>query len=102
MIVSFTDHAEKDLDEIFAEISRDSAVRAMRMVDKITRHAEKLADHPMIGKAVLEYRDDSVREIQEKPYRIIYKIRIHDDRIDILTVHHAKRLLPSLHELHPR
>jgi len=102
MIVSFTAHAEKDLDEIFAEISKDSAVRAMRMIDKITRHAEKLADHRMIGRAVQEFQDESVREIQEKPYRIIYKIRIQDERIDVLTIHHAKRLLPSLHEIDPR
>ena len=99
MIVNFTDRAEKDLDKIFVEIDKDSESRAVRMIDRITRHAEKLGHVVRIGRIVPEYEDDTVREIQEKPYRIIYKIRVNDNRIDILTVHHAKQILPSLVEL---
>ncbi|MBU0699518.1 MAG: hypothetical protein ABIK98_12995 [Pseudomonadota bacterium] len=41
------------------------------MVDKITLRSEQIADHPFSGRKVPEYKADDVRELIEKPYRII-------------------------------
>ena len=40
-----------------------------------------------------EYQRHDVRELLERPYRILY--RILPDRIDVITVMHYRQLLPS-------
>ena len=40
-----------------------------------------------------EYDADDIRELIEKPYRIIYRIK--PDQIDVLAVIHGARLLPD-------
>lgn len=42
---------------------------------------------------VPEYGDDRVREILERPYRIIY--RLTETEVHILTVMHQRQLLPD-------
>jgi len=45
----------------------------------------------MSGRNVPEYLAEDVRELIEKPYRIIYRIK--PDQIDVLAVVHGARLL---------
>jgi plasmid stabilization system protein ParE len=47
---------------------------------------------PNSGRKVPEYQRNDVREILERPYRIIYKIK--SDQIDVLTVMHYRQILP--------
>jgi plasmid stabilization system protein ParE len=42
---------------------------------------------------VPEYQREDVREILERPYRILYRIK--RDRIDVITVMHYRQLLPD-------
>jgi plasmid stabilization system protein ParE len=42
---------------------------------------------------VPEYASDEIRELIEKPYRIIYRIK--EDQIDVLSVIHGSRLFPD-------
>jgi len=49
---------------------------------------------PRIGRIVPESDDENIRELIEGNYRIIYALSEHDD-IEILTVHHSSRPLPS-------
>jgi toxin ParE1/3/4 len=42
---------------------------------------------------VPEYEREDLREVIEKPYRIIY--RIHPDQIDIVAVIHGAQILPA-------
>jgi len=42
---------------------------------------------------VPEYDAEEVRELIEKPYRIIYRVK--PDQIDIVAVIHGARLLPD-------
>lgn len=53
----------------------------------------RIADVPYAGRAVPEYQREDVREILERPYRILYHIQ--RDRIDIITVMHYRQLLPD-------
>ncbi len=39
-----------------------------------------------------EYRRDDIREVIERPYRIIYRIK--EDQIDVLAVIHSAQQLP--------
>jgi plasmid stabilization system protein ParE len=50
------------------------------MVDRLTRRSEQIGDFPKSGRKVPEYDAKDIREIIEKPYRIIYRIK--PDQID--------------------
>jgi len=93
MRVHWTDNAIAHLLDIYEYIARDSSIYAKRMVDRITRRSEQIASFPMSGRKVPEYEADDIREIIEKPYRIIYRIR--PDQADVLSVVHCRQLLPE-------
>ena len=78
---------------IYEHIALNSPTYAKRMVDRITRRSEQIADQPLSGRKVPEYEAEDVRELIEKPFRIIYRIK--SDQIDVLAVIHGARLLPE-------
>jgi plasmid stabilization system protein ParE len=71
MKVQWTQNAIEHLVNIFEHIAHDSPLYARRMVDRITGRSEQLADHPFSGRTVPEHEAEDIREIIEKPYRII-------------------------------
>ena len=77
---------------IYEYIAQDSSVYAQRMVDNLTRRSEQIAAFPLSGRMVPEYEAEDIREMIERPYRIIYRIK--PDQIDVLAVIHGARLLP--------
>ena len=81
MTVHWTDNAIAHLLDIYEYIAHDSAIYAKRMVDRITKRSEQIASFPISGRKVAEYEADDIREIIEKPYRIIYRTK--PDRIGI-------------------
>ena len=93
MRVHWTDNAIAHLLDIYEYIARDSSIYAKRMVDRITRRSEQIASFPMSGRKVPEYEADDIREIIERPYRIIYRVK--PDQIDVLAVVHSMQLLPE-------
>lgn len=92
MIVRWTESALADLQAIEVYIGRHSPQYAQGMVERIFDRSATLADQPRIGPLVPEYGDESLRELFEDPYRIVY--RIHGDQIDIVAVVHAARRMP--------
>lgn len=87
MRVHWTDTAQAHLDAIHAYIAQDSAEYAKRMIDRLTRRSQQIADFLLSGRRVPEYDMNQVREVIEAPYRIIYHIK--PDQIDILAVIHG-------------
>jgi addiction module RelE/StbE family toxin len=87
MKVHWTDAAERHLDAIHAYIAQDSIDYAKRVVDRLTRRSEQIAEFPFSGRRVREYDIDQIREVIEGPYRIIYHIK--PDQIDVLAVIHG-------------
>jgi plasmid stabilization system protein ParE len=87
MKVHWTATAEGHLDAIHANISLDSLVYAKRMVDHLTRRSRQIADFPLSGRMVPEYKKDQIREVIEGSYRIIYHIK--PDQIDVVAVIHG-------------
>lgn len=92
MTVHWTNTAVEHLLAIHEFIARDSPTYARRMVDRLTERSRQLATFPLSGAVVPEYESPDVREILERPYRIIYRVRA--DRVDILAVVHGAQLLP--------
>jgi len=87
MKVHWTDTAEGHLNALYAYIAQDSPEYAKRMVDRLTRRSQQIADFPFSGRRVPEYDIDQIREVIEGSYRIIYHIK--PDQIDVLAVIHG-------------
>ena len=67
MKVAFTANAINRLQQIHAYISADSPENANRLIDRIIRRAESLAEQPARGRIVPEYERGDIREIGEPP-----------------------------------
>jgi toxin ParE1/3/4 len=93
MRVHWTNNAIDHLVNIYEHIALNSPTYAKQMVDRITRRLEQISDQPLSGRKVPEYEAEDIRELIEKPYRIIYRIK--SDQIDVLAVIHGVRLLPE-------
>jgi toxin ParE1/3/4 len=91
MKVHWTQNTIEHLVTIFEYIAINSPAYALGMVDKITRRSQQIAAHPFSGRKVPGYDAEDVRELIEKPYRIIYRIK--PDRIEVLAVIHGAQLL---------
>ncbi|RJP60366.1 MAG: type II toxin-antitoxin system RelE/ParE family toxin [Deltaproteobacteria bacterium] len=93
MRVHWTNTAVEHLLAIYEYIAQDSPVYAQRMIDRLTRRSEQIATFPLSGRMVPEYEAQDIREVIEKPYRLIYRIK--PDQIEVLAVVHSAQLLPS-------
>lgn len=96
MKIVWTEPAVEDLRELHAYIARDSKMYASGFVERIILAAERLTDHPKVGRVVPEANNETVREILYQRYRIIYRVK--GDSIEMLSVIHGVR---DLEELQP-
>jgi len=91
MKVTWTARARTRLAEIHDYIAQDSKPRALAMVERILDRADGLLIAPRTGGRLQTFLDDEVREILERPYRIVY--RVSATSIEILTVKHYRQRL---------
>ena len=92
MRVHWTYTAIAHLLAIYEHIVRDAPIYAQRIVDRLTRRSEQIVTFPHSGRVVPEYGAPDIREVIERPYRIIYRIR--EEQIDVLAVVHSAQILP--------
>jgi toxin ParE1/3/4 len=92
MTVHWTETALAHLRAIRDYIARSSPAYAQALADRIVRRTEALGGMPLLGAEVPEYADESIREVLEHPYRIIYQVTA--DRVEVLAVVHGARHLP--------
>ena len=81
--------AVEHLAGIVKHIGQSSPTYAERMADRILARVDVLGDFPEIGRLVPEARDDDIREIIERPYRIIYLAQ--PTRVDVLAIVHGRQ-----------
>ena len=93
MRVHWTDRAKARLRLIHDYIAEDSPQSALQVVDRVTARSQQLKELPRSGRQVPEYSHMDVRELLEKPYRIIYIIK--PNQIDVLTIMHYRQVLPQ-------
>ena len=93
MIVFWSDKAKARLREIHDHIETDSPLRAKQVVDRLTRRSEELASRPLADRSVPEYKHEGLREVLERPFRIIFLLG--SDRVDIITIKHYRQRLPK-------
>jgi toxin ParE1/3/4 len=91
MKVTWTARARTRLAEIHDYIAQDSKPRALAMVERIIDRSAQLELVPNSGTRLAGFLDDEVRELLERPYRIVY--RVTDAAVEILTVKHYRQRL---------
>ena len=62
------------------------------MIDRLPKRSEQIAAFPRSGHLVPKYAAPDIREVIERPYCIIYRIKA--EQLDILAVVHGAQLLP--------
>jgi toxin ParE1/3/4 len=90
--VNWTFNALEDLVNIGDYHALKSDRYAKMLIDKLLFATDILVKFPKVGRVVPEFHHDSVRELLQFPYRIVYRI-VSPHRIDVLTVHHSSRQL---------
>ncbi len=79
---------------IYEHIAQDAPLYAQRVVDHLTRRSERIAQFPESGRIVPEYEARDIREVIERPYRIIYRVKA--ERVEVLAVVHGAQRLPPV------
>jgi addiction module RelE/StbE family toxin len=93
MRVFWTPDAKARLREIERHIAKDKPDAARAMAVRLIRRSLELEQPPLQGKRLVQYAPADLRELLERPYRLIY--RVMPDRIEVVTVMHYRQLLPS-------
>lgn len=92
--VRWTPQAADDLQAIHDFIARDSPRYARAEVERILAAVDQLEEFPDCGRIVPEYQRDEIREVLERPYRIVYK-RL-PDVVFVLMIFRASRAMPTI------
>ncbi|HYV09477.1 MAG TPA: type II toxin-antitoxin system RelE/ParE family toxin [Pyrinomonadaceae bacterium] len=88
--------ARDDLHDIVTFIARDNPNRAMSFGYGLISETDRLQDFPESGRVVPEYRNDSIREIVFRPYRIVYRVNHTKQLCEIARLWHSARGIPLL------
>src|ERR1700757_863952 len=97
MKVIWTPRTQRRLQEIHDYIAQDQPVNAARWMERVLDRGEQIGNQPRSGRIVPEYQRETIREVFEGDYRIIYRIR--SQQVDVLSVRHGARLLPPQRRL---
>ena len=85
--------ANDNLLQIYNYIYQDSIYYATKTINKIIQITDNLDFSPYMGRKVLEYHDNKIRELIYKSYRIIYEINL--NKVFIRRIWHSARILPQ-------
>jgi plasmid stabilization system protein ParE len=90
--IEWTATASTHLRHIHTYLAQNSPEYALRVVDRLTRRSQQIAQFPESGRIVPEAGFPQIREVLEGPYRIMYHIK--PDQIDIIAVIHGTQQTP--------
>lgn len=89
MNVVWSPEALESLVEIHSYLHARSARRAHRVLDEITRGADKLSSMPFLGREVPSLRLPQIRQLIVESYRVVYQVG--PNGVEILIVLHGAR-----------
>jgi plasmid stabilization system protein ParE len=92
MKVYWTLQARARLLEIQTYIARESPMVAREVIGRILRSQQLALPPPLLGRRLPEYPNADLRELMERPFRIIYVVK--PERIEIVTIKHYRQDLP--------
>jgi plasmid stabilization system protein ParE len=88
--------AQSDLADIVRYIARHNSDAAARLGHELITRAGRLADFPEIGRSVPEFRQQNLREIICRSYRVIYRLRPDGKQVQIVRFWHGARGFPHI------
>jgi len=88
--------ARDDLHDIATFIARHNSNRAMSFTYELISETENLQEFPEVGRMVPEYRNQNIREITFRPYRVVYRVDHANKLCEIARVWHSARGIPQL------
>jgi addiction module RelE/StbE family toxin len=88
--------AVRDLAEIVEYIALDNPPAAKNVGHSLIAQLRKLEDFPRIGRIVPEFQIETLREIIQAPYRIVYQINDSAISIEVARFWHSARGTPRL------
>ena len=88
--------AQFDLWDILSYISEFDADAATRLAQGVFDSIGRLVDYPESGRIVPEFRDPAIREIINRPCRIVYRLNRNEALIEIVRVWHSARGIPDI------
>lgn len=91
--IRWTHKAADDLEAITMFIAADSSSYAKLFVIDVLSVVDRLSVFPMSGRVVPELDDPAVREVLFVNYRIVYRVDVNGDLVEILSIYHGTRLL---------
>ena len=87
-MVKLSKPAKNDLKQIHEYIAQDSLYYAREVLQSIIEQIKQIKNFPKMGRVVPELQDDTIREIINDLYRIVYRV---GDEIEVIAIIHAKR-----------
>jgi plasmid stabilization system protein ParE len=88
--------AQADLADIVRYVARRNSDAAMRLGYELITRAERVAAFPEIGRVVPEFRQPCLREVICRSYRVSYRLKCDDERIEIVGFWHGARGFPHI------
>jgi toxin ParE1/3/4 len=88
--------AQADLADVVRYVAQHNSDAAARLGFELIARAESVANFPDIGRMVPEFRRPNLREVICRSYRIIYRLRRDEQRIDIVRFWHGARGFPQV------
>lgn len=91
--VVWTTPARDDLRAIREFIAQDSERYARVTTERLVTSVQRLQEHPLSGRVVPEIGRQTIREVIDGAYRVVY--RVTPDAIQVLAVVHSAREFPT-------
>jgi len=91
--VVWSEQAFTRLAEIQSYIAADDSRAARNLVSRLIRRTDLLARMPNMGRRVPELPESNLRELIERSYRIVYRIR--GKSVQVVTVFESHKLFPA-------
>ena len=74
-------------------ISQNAPNAAKKIIAILLSRTRQLEEAPLSGSKISDYPNNDLRELLERPYRIVY--RVTETQIEIISVMHYRQLLPA-------
>lgn len=91
--------ARHDLRRAVRWISVDAPDHALRYGRLLVSRTKVLAQFPELGRVVPEFGNPAIREIIVRSYRIVYRVRHAEGRVEIIRYWHGARGTPEIPEV---
>ena len=88
--------ARADLDAIVAYYEQVNLEYALVFEEKVLTRMRQLERYPRLGRMVPEIKDESMRELIYRSYRIVYYVDEADEDVKVLTIFHSSRQFGGL------